>query len=178
MPWEAILGGVTGGAAIAIVLGVLFAKSLTDKIVEAAQMRFESALKRAEEMHKVALAMASAIDTDLRGRRFTVYAELWKKTGTLPQWPRNPEVTYSDLGELTGHLRDWYFINGGIYLSATARSAYGEVQETIISILDKKQSGLVSDSDYESIRKKCSSLRTELTRDLLSRREAPALSEN
>src|SRR5881296_656800 len=95
--------------------------------------------------------LRSTIDTDLRGRRFPVYAELWKRTGTLPQWPRNGKLTYSDLAELTSHLRDWYFFDGGIYLSMTARSAYGEVQKTVISILDKKQSGIVSDSDYESI---------------------------
>lgn len=173
MPWEAILGGATGGVAVAIVLAVLFVKSLTEKIVDAAQKRFESALKRAEELHKSTLAMASTVDTDLRGRRITVYAELWKKTGTLPQWPRNRELVYEDLRALTDELRKWYFATGGMYLSTTARKAYGEVQEALTSVLANKQAGKVSDADYDSVRGKCSALRSELTRDLLSRREAP-----
>jgi len=175
MPWEAILGGATGGVAVAIVLAVLFVKSVTDKIVESAQKRFESALKRAEELHKATLAMAATIDTDLRGRRFAVYAELWKKTGVLPQWPRNRELMYPDLRELTDELRKWYFESGGIYPSTTAREVYGEVPKTLTSVLEKQQDGKVTDPDYEALRSKCSALRTELTDDLLSRREAPAL---
>jgi hypothetical protein len=173
MPWQAILSGATGGVAVAIVLAVLFVTSLTQKIVDAAQKRFESALKRAEELHKSTLAMASTVDTDLRGRRITAYTELWKKTGTLPQWPRNRELTYQDLRALTDELRKWYFETGGMYLSTTAQKAYAETQESLTSVLAKDQDGKVSDPDYDSIRGKCSALRAELTGDLLSRREAP-----
>jgi len=173
MPWEVILGGATGGVAVAIVLTVLFVKLVAEKIIDAAQKRFESALKRAEELHKSTLAMASTVDTDLRGRRITAYAELWKKTGTLPQWPRNRELTYQDLRALTDELRKWYFETGGMYLSTTARKAYGELQESLTSVLAKNEDGKVSDADYDSARGRCSALRTELTRDLLSRREAP-----
>ena len=63
MPWEVILGGATGGVAVAIVLTVLFVKLVAEKIIDAAQKRFESALKRAEELHKSTLAMASTVDT-------------------------------------------------------------------------------------------------------------------
>lgn len=173
MPWEAILGGATGGVAVAIVVAVLFLKSVTEKMVEAAQKRFESALKRAEELHKSTLAMATTVDTDLRGRRITVYSELWKKTGALPQWPPNRDLTYRDLSDLTAELRKWYFESGGMYLSTTAREAYGAVQESLTTVLGRNEDGKVSDSDYDAIRGKCSALRTELTRDLLSRREAP-----
>jgi len=54
MPWEAILGGATGGAAAAIVLAVLFAKSLVEKIALAAEQRFE----RAEENRGAASGLA------------------------------------------------------------------------------------------------------------------------
>ncbi len=178
MPWEAILGGATGGVAVTIVLAMLFLKSVTEKVVQAAQMRFESALKRTEELQKAMLAMTSVIDTDLRANRIPVYAELWKTTGKLPQWPRNHEVTYLDLLDLTQHFRDWYFGCGGMYLSSTSREAYGKMQERLSTILKKNQEGKVNDPDYEAIRSCCSALRTELTRDLLSRREAPAVSGN
>ena len=175
MPWGPILGGVTGGAAIAIVLAVLFAKLTAEKIAQAAERRFESALNRAEELHRVLLATATTIDSDLRAHRIEVYAELWKKTGLLPQWPRNQQLTYPQLRQFTTDLRDWYFERGGMYLSRSARGAYGKVQEALGSVLAESKDGTVSTPDYEAVRTQCSNLRNELTDDLLSRREAPEL---
>ena len=83
MPWEAILGGATGGVAVAIV----------------------------------------TVDTDLHTHRIQVYTELWNKTGTLPQWPRNRELTYRDLRTLTAELCSCYFEQGGMYLSTIAWEA-------------------------------------------------------
>jgi hypothetical protein len=156
-----------------MVIAVVFLNSLTAKVVEAALKRFESELKRAEALHKSTLAMVTTVDTDLRARRITPYSDLWKKTGALPQWPRNRELTYQDLHSLMANLREWYFEAGGMYLSTTARKAYGEVQESLMSVLEKGQEGKVMDSDYDAIRGKCSKLRTGLAHDLLSRREAP-----
>lgn len=174
MPWKEILGGASGGVAVVIVVSVFFLKALAEKVVAGAEKRFESALKRAEDLHKSLLAMATTIDTDLRARRFNVYAELWKTTGKLPEWPRNERLTYKDLRGLSCDLRDWYFDSGGIHLSSTSRESYGFLQDEIAAILKKKKKeGKVSTPDYDTIRKKCSNLRTELTRDLLSRREAP-----
>ena len=175
MPWEAILGGATGGAAVAIVLAVLCFKSLAEKIAQAAEQRFESALKRAEELHRVLLATSTTIDSDLRAHRIEVYSELWKKTGLLPQWPRNHQLTYPQLRQFTTDLRDWYFERGGMYLSRSARAAYGRVQEALGAVLAESKDGAVSAPDYEAVRTQCSNLRNELTDDLLSRREAPDL---
>lgn len=178
MPWDAILGGATGGVAVAIITAVVFLKSLAEKVVEGAEKRFESALKRAEDAHSSLLVTAATIDTDLRAHRIEVYAELWKKTGLLPQWPRNPELTYEELQRFTNDLRIWYFERGGMYLSSGARHAYGEVQDALDSVLKNNQDGKakVKDPDYDVVRNRCSELRTELTRDLLSRREAPNIS--
>lgn len=175
MPWEAILGGATGGAAVAIMVGVLFLKSLTEKVVDAAQARFESSLKRAEELHRSTLALSASVDTDLRTRRIEAYTDLWKLTGALPQWPRNRELTYEDLRALTGEFRLWYFGVGGMYLSVKARAAYGQVQEALAGILAAAGDGAVTDAHYDAVRGECSRMRTELTQDLLSRREAPGL---
>jgi hypothetical protein len=150
MPWEAILGGATGGVAVALVIAVILLKSLAEKLVEGAEKRFESALKRAEEAHGSLLAAAAMIDTDLRTRRIEVYADLWQKTGLLPQWPRNHELTYQELQHLTSDLRAWYFERGGIYLSTSARKAYGDLQESLESALRDKKAGKVSDLDYEA----------------------------
>ena len=118
----------------------------------------------------------SRIDENLREKRLEVYKILWKETSVLPKWPRNPDVTYKNLNELSKRFRDWYFNEGGIYLSTQARKAYEVVQDRISAAVDKHQHELNTpitygkNGDYESIRDACSKLRTELTRDLESRK--------
>lgn len=175
MPWTEILGGATGGLAVLIVAALFLGKVVTEKIADTATKLVEDRLRRAEELHKSSLAFVSAVDTDLRTKRIPVYAELWEKTGVLPMWPWNTELEYQDLHQLTRELRDWYFKRGGMYLSASARDTYFEVQKSINAILEKDQAGRVSHDDYKAIRDKCSALRTELAEDLLSRREAPSV---
>lgn len=173
MPWTEILGGATGGLAILIVAALFLGKLATEKIAATVDKLMEGRLKRAEELHKASVAFASLIDTDLRTRRFPVYAELWEKTGLLPMWPWNTEVEYEDLNQLTRDFRDWYFKRGGMYLSTSARDAYFEVQKSISAVLEAGKAGRLVPDDYKKVRDACSTLRTELAEDLLSRREAP-----
>ncbi len=175
MPWQAMLGGATGGAAIAIVVAVFFLKSVADKVALAAVRRFESALARTEELHRALLATATTIDSDLRAHRIEVYSELWKGTSLLPQWPRNQQLTYPQLQQFRTDLRDWYFERGGMYLSHNAFEAYRNVQEALGAVLAESKDCPVKDHDYDSVRTQCSKLRSELANDLLSRREAPDL---
>lgn len=85
-------------------------------------------------------------------------------------------MTYKNLNELSKRFRDWYFNEGGIYLSTQARKAYEVVQDRISEIVDQHQHELNTaitygkNGDYERIRDACSKLRTELTRDLESRK--------
>jgi hypothetical protein len=175
MPWTEILGGATGGLAVLVVTALFLGKVVTEKIADTATKLVEDRLRRAEELHKSSVAFVSAVDTDLRTKRIPVYAELWEKTGLLPMWPWNTELKYEEVRQLTSDLRDWYFKRGGMYLSESARDTYFEVQKCINAILDKVQAGPVSHDDYKAVRDKCSALRTELAKDLLSRREAPAV---
>jgi len=62
-----------------------------------------------------------------------------------------------------------------MYLSRSAREAYGNVQEALGTVLAERKDGTVSAPDYDAVRTQCSNLRNELTNDLLSRREAPDL---
>ncbi|MGB8886259.1 MAG: hypothetical protein WCC87_06015 [Candidatus Korobacteraceae bacterium] len=160
MPWRPILRGATGGAASVIVAAVLFSKLLAEKIAAAAEQRFESALKRAEELHRVLLATATTIDSDLPAHRIEVYCEVWKQTALLPQWPRNRELSYAQLRQFTIDLRHWYFEGGGMYLSRRARDAYGNVQEALASVLAGVKQGMVTDGDYDAVRALCSKLRS------------------
>ena len=195
MAWSELftaMGGLTAIIAVAAFIGKLVA----EKSADAALKQFESSLKRTEEEHRYALlrieeeqksllrrqeelqksasAFTSEIDIDLRTKRIGVYSLLWEKTGLLPMWPRNTGLEYEHLDKLTREFRDWYFAQGGMYLSETARDAYFEVQKNMTSILESNPKGHVSDEHYTGIRQRCSALRTELTNDILTRREAPA----
>lgn len=116
------------------------------------------------------------IDESLREKRLEVYKILWKETSLLPKWPENKDVTYKNLNELSKRLRDWYFNEGGIYLSTQARKAYEVVQDRISETVDQHQHELNipitygKNGEYESIRDACSKLRTQLTGDLESRK--------
>ena len=55
-----------------------------------------------------ALSYRAKIDEGLRDTRLALYRVLWKKTELLPKWPRRTDVTYEDLHELSGELRNWW----------------------------------------------------------------------
>lgn len=114
------------------------------------------------------------IDIDLRTKRIGVYGELWKSTAILPKWPKANDVTYEQLLVFSESLRTWYFEKGGMYLSrSTHKNAYGPLQDALAAVLRTGKSGPVSDDDYETIRRRCSLLRTALAGDIESRREGP-----
>ena len=175
MDWELVAAVLGTSGIVATTLGY-FTQRLTSQ--------YDYALKQAQEAYTRALTTQSTIDEDLRTKRLPPYAALWKLTEVLPQWPPNEMCTYKDLQTFSASLRDWYFHDGGWLLSELARKAYGEVQEIL---WDKSkgvlwvpgaspptlQTGLVEESAYETVRKCCHALRTQLTRDLESRRPGP-----
>lgn len=122
-----------------------------------------------------ALTLRAKIDESLRLARLEVYKLLWKKTELLPKWPRANDVTYDKLGNLSKEFRDWYFGTGGIYLSKRARKAYEAVQTGLCQLVEANSANAVeniSGTEYDLIRDYCSALRTELTRDLQSRKRS------
>ena len=45
------------------------------------------------------------------------------------------------LRQFSADLRDWYFERGGMYLSRSAREAYGKVQEALSSVVAESKDG-------------------------------------
>ena len=117
------------------------------------------------------------VDEGLREARIPPYKTLWAATGRLPLWPRRDDVTYGELHDMSMDLRAWYFAQqGGIFLSGDARRAYEGVQVAINDLLAAKATDGADDNrritpeEYGTLQQACSALRTQLTRDLLSRR--------
>jgi hypothetical protein len=172
IPWETIVGAA-GSSAVVVVLGVIFAQKVIEKVVDTSAKGVEAALARAEETHKKQLELAGGIDLDLRKQRMEAYEKIWKKTRLLPKWPRPADVSHEQLHKLGEDLRDWYYDGGGMFLSTKAREAFGLLQDSIQAASEGKKTGSLSPTEYETVRLKCSEFRTEITNDLLSRRAAP-----
>jgi hypothetical protein len=110
------------------------------------------------------------IDVRVLRTRLRSYPELWRYSSAVPRWPRNSKLTYEQLEVLSKQFRAWYFESGGMYLSRNARKAYGAAQESLASCLDgAKPDERVTSEDYDRVQIALSALRTELTRDVLSR---------
>ena len=94
----------------------------------------------------------------------------------MAKYARPRQLTFDDLHQLTVSLRQWYFEKGGLFLSDNSRDAYFALQDEIREVLarDNSPQSEVDESTYEALRKKGSSLRTALTRDV-GTRKAPRL---
>jgi len=116
------------------------------------------------------LIQRRGLDLALYKQRGEAYRPLWEKTSLLSRWPQRTGVTYSQLQSLSEDLRQWYFFVGGMYLSDSARKAYGDLQEALNDPTRPPSPKELSASDYTKLQNLCSSLRTDLTHDLLSRK--------
>jgi hypothetical protein len=112
------------------------------------------------------------VDEDLRSRRAPVYQKLWELTRLFQLWPKRT-VSYADAENFQRELTTWYYTSGGLYLSRPSQNAYQELQKALTHLIEENSppsTEVMSDLDWQAVRSRCSSLRTALTDDLLSRR--------
>jgi hypothetical protein len=111
------------------------------------------------------------VDETLRRQRLELYPPLWSATAAVPRWPR-VEITRTALEDLHRTLRSWYFNQGGLFLSDSARARYGDVQELIAALLAPggDPADVLGSRRYEDLMETISALRTALAADLDTRR--------
>lgn len=149
-----ILAGVLGSS---IIIGVLIKFVLSV---------WADRISRVEAIH-------NEIDLDLRNRRIEGYSSLWRSTGLLPKWPPNRTIEYEDLNKLNDRLSQWYFEEGGIFLSRSAHNNnFDPLRAALAKLQLDEEVGLVSETHYEEIRELCSKLRSALSYDIQSRRDS------
>lgn len=105
-------------------------------------------------------------------KRYETYKRMFRITGILPLYPRKADVTYERLIESSEEMRDWYFEEGGLLLSEKARDFYFDVQRKIRDVISDRAKETMTQpitDDYETIQRKFSALRKEMTNDLMSR---------
>lgn len=114
------------------------------------------------------------IDEGLREQRLQVYPQLWAHTSIVSRWPRTG-ATWRDLAAVHGMLRQWYYANGGLFMSERSRDLYGDVQKLVGWLVAGREDSAdqMTGREYEYAMDKCSALRTALTQDLETRSSRP-----
>lgn len=123
---------------------------------------------------KSLLDYRSQVFSQLWNKRLEAYEKLWRVMKQFPRWPRLDGVTYLNVYEMSIAMKDWYFDAGGILMSEKTRTLYGNLQDEINDgILKNKKidSTEVTGEEYDRIQKLCSTVRSEITNDLLSRKK-------
>lgn len=112
-------------------------------------------------------------DKTLHESRMASYKILWAHLEVLAKYARLKPVTHDSLTELASHLRDWYFKHGGLFLTDNSRESYFALQDAIVAEFKNQHSVSeeLSETAFETIRRKGSDLRTSLCTDLRSRRQ-------
>jgi hypothetical protein len=85
---------------------------------------------------KIRLDLAVEYDKNLHHKRLELYRELWPKTKPLAEFSAEAPITFDVINTVSGNMRDWYFAEGGIYLSKQSRRPYFNLKALMQEILD------------------------------------------
>jgi len=117
--------------------------------------------------------LALDYDADLRKRRIEAYQDLWKGLEPLSRYEPIP-FSHTEAKDLAEGLRSWYFRDGGLFLSTTARNDCFALQDILRYVVngwgwetpDKLN---LTPEAQEALRAYGSRLRTSLTLDVGTR---------
>lgn len=70
-------------------------------------------------------------DKDLRAERIQSYKKLVMKLARLPKYPEPIPLGFKDTHCLAISLKDWYFEEGGLFLSEQSREKYFDLQDAL-----------------------------------------------
>jgi hypothetical protein len=123
---------------------------------------------------KIKKDLEAKFDASLRALRLQAYPPLWGLVKPLALFGRDGYPGINDLVTLSKSLRDWYFDQGGLYLSETSRNAYFGLQRSlgVLAASDNWSNESLNNLDpetFEHLRLIASRLRTMLTLDVGTR---------
>jgi hypothetical protein len=105
-------------------------------------------------------------DRDLREKRVAAYSELWRRTKRVPRNRRPGELTTATLREIREDWHDWYYDDGGIYMSEAVRIRYFEATAVIDGVRDASSEGELEEEAYLRVYTAVKRLRDVLTDDI------------
>jgi len=123
---------------------------------------------------KTRLELTVEYDKELQKSRLDAYKKLWGILDKFAKYGREP-VSYEVLRQVSIATRDWYFHEGGIYLSRASRTPYFDMKKLMQRALDEKEAstlptGEIRSEFLEPIITAGSTLRTRLSDDIGTKR--------
>lgn len=116
--------------------------------------------------------LESEYDIDLRKHRIDAYKELWKHLEPLADYSPPAKLTYEGMGKISVALREWYFKQGGLFLSVKTRAPYFHLQQALTELAAGHEGGGRKELDPDTsriVRTLGSRLRTSTTQDVATR---------
>lgn len=135
-----------------------------------------SALTYFSTRSKIRLDMRVEYDKSLHDKRLELYKQLWPKTAPLARFAPHVVLTYHVVRTVSADMRDWYFNEGGIYLSKRSRKPYFALKEQMQHVIDdmalvEEPDKQIGDKARDLILAAASRLRTSLADDIGTRTE-------
>ncbi len=114
-------------------------------------------------------------DRDLRNLRLRQYQRLWSCFEVIPKNP-DPYPDRKQLDELRRGLVTWYYKDGGLLVTDATRDAIFALRDRLEDLArtedEPQRSQERIESEYGDLFALASSLRTQMTKDVFSRKEA------
>jgi hypothetical protein len=113
-------------------------------------------------------------DITLRTRRTDAYKALWSSLYLFRLHSRPQMIYYRDIKNAVSKLTEWYYFEGGIFLSEASQKAYEVFIKRLREYDEEHPAGYMEDGDceLERIRDAASTLRTILCKDIGTREES------
>ncbi|HXV32380.1 MAG TPA: hypothetical protein VD769_00110 [Gaiellaceae bacterium] len=111
-------------------------------------------------------------DIDLRKERIGVYQKLWAAFEALAFYSPPGPVTLQTVRSVSTAMREWYYKDGGLFLSTEARDVYFRLQRELTKTAHSRGVGTNDELDFdrrEHIKALTSRLRTQMTEDVKTR---------
>ena len=113
-------------------------------------------------------------DRELREKREDVYSELMKILAYFARYDLPEQINKITLEDKSIRLREWFFNQGGLFLSDKSRDPYFDLKKQIGKLLDKPSYGespsLEDTDEFKKIIATASLLRHNLAKDIGARR--------
>ena len=108
-------------------------------------------------------------DRGLRSDRLGAYVELWAWTQSFSRY-RPVAVTGGGATELLDRLTDWYYQQGGMYLSAAARGKYFAFMDLLKGAAESAdENAELAKVSFKRLQNCASELRSQITADVGTR---------
>ncbi|MDZ7309603.1 MAG: hypothetical protein ONB49_21450, partial [candidate division KSB1 bacterium] len=87
-------------------------------------------------LSKARVELSVEYDRELRKNRLATYQELWRIMKPLARYSPEQPLTPQLVKQTAAAMRDWYFDNGGIFLSRASRGPYFALKRKMQAIID------------------------------------------